>query len=75
VVAALAAHLRAALERVPAAVLVTHHPPFRGLNYPKPDPPDLDALMWEAFSGNTAVEQLLAEYGGRIPFAFCGHTH
>jgi 3',5'-cyclic AMP phosphodiesterase CpdA len=75
VVAALAAHLRSALGQVPAAVLVTHHPPFRGLNYPKPEPLDLDALLWEAFSGNAGVEQLLAEYGNRIPFAFCGHTH
>jgi 3',5'-cyclic AMP phosphodiesterase CpdA len=75
VVAALAAHLRRALEWVPAAVLVTHHPPARGLNYPKPEPMDLDALLWEAFSGNAAVEGLLAEFVGRVPLAFCGHTH
>jgi hypothetical protein len=75
VVGALRAQLAAALRAVPAAVLVTHHPPFRGLNYPKENPLDLDALLWEAFSGSAAVEALLAEYGGRVPFAFCGHTH
>lgn len=74
-VAELAAHLGRALRWVPAAVLVTHHPPFRGLNYPKPEPMDLDALLWEAFSGNAALEGLLAEYNDRIPLAFCGHTH
>lgn len=74
-VASLESHLRQALLRVPSAVLVTHHPPFRGLNYPKPEPLDMDALMWEAFSGNAKLEGLLAEYGDRIPLAFCGHTH
>jgi predicted phosphohydrolase len=74
-VTTLATHLRRALLWVPSAVLVTHHPPFRGLNYPKPEPMDLDALLWEAFSGNAAVEDLLAEHGDRIPAAFCGHTH
>ena len=74
-VAALGEHLRRALEWVPAAVLVTHHPPFRGLNYPKAEPMDLDALLWEAFSGNAALEELLASYADRVPLAFCGHTH
>ena len=68
-------HLQEALGAVPAALLVTHHPPFRKLNYPKPDPPDLDALMWEAFSGNADLEDVLAKYAGRVPLAFCGHTH
>src|SRR5437764_2425772 len=44
VVDVLAAQLRCALSRVPAAVLVTHHPPFRALNYPKPEPLGLDEL-------------------------------
>lgn len=74
-VSALEKHLRDALGRAPAALLVTHHPPFRGLNYPKPEPMDRDALMWEAFSGNAGVERLLREYGDRVPLAFCGHTH
>ena len=73
--AELAGHLREALACVPAALLVTHHPPVRGLSYPKPEPMDLDALLWEAFSGNAAVERLVAEYADRVPLAFCGHTH
>jgi 3',5'-cyclic AMP phosphodiesterase CpdA len=74
-VAALASHLRRAAARVPAVLLVTHHPPFRALNYPKQEPFGLDELLWEAFSGNAGVERLLAEYGGRVPLTFCGHTH
>lgn len=74
-VGALRSQLRRVLAEVPAAVLVAHHPPFRGLNYPKEIPLDLDALLWEAFSGNAELEELLAEYGGRVPLAFCGHTH
>lgn len=74
-VGVLAAHLRCALSRVPAAVLVTHHPPFRGLGYPKPEPWGLNELLWEAFTGNALMEELLAEWGPRVPFAFCGHTH
>ena len=75
VVNALATHLNDALKCVPAALLVAHHPPFRGLNYPKREPLDLDGLLWEAFSGNDAMERLLAEHGERIPIALCGHTH
>jgi hypothetical protein len=60
---------------VPAALLVTHHPSFRCLNYPKAEPLGLDGLLWEAFSGNAALERLLAENGERIPLAICGHTH
>jgi len=49
-------HLGEALGQVPAALVVTHHPPFRRLNYPKPDPPELDGLRWEAVSGNAEWE-------------------
>jgi predicted phosphohydrolase len=69
------AHLERALRWVPSAIVVTHHPPFRGLNYPKQEPIGLDGVLWEAFSGNTAVEKLLEANAARIPFAFCGHTH
>ena len=75
VVATLAEHLERALKWVPAALVVTHHPPFRGLNYPKKEPLELDGLLWEAFSGNVELERLLESLGERIPFAFCGHTH
>jgi len=75
VVGALKSHLTRALSWVPAALLVTHHPPFRELNYPHPEPVQLDGLLWEAFSGNRALEQLIESHCERIPFAFCGHTH
>jgi predicted phosphohydrolase len=74
-VRALRIHLRDALRQVPAVLMVTHHPSFRGLNYPKQEPLGLDDLLWEAFSGNAGVEGLLAEFGRHVPLAFCGHTH
>jgi len=76
VVSTLREQLRAALAFVGQAVLVTHHPPFYGLTFPRPAPPEhLDGLLWDAFSGNRAMEELLREHQSRIAFAFCGHTH
>jgi 3',5'-cyclic AMP phosphodiesterase CpdA len=74
-VASFASHLERALKWVPSAVVVTHHPPLRGLNYPKQEPIGLDGWLWEAFSGNAAMESLLRANAERVPFAFCGHTH
>jgi 3',5'-cyclic AMP phosphodiesterase CpdA len=73
-VGTLARHVREASAAVGNLIAVTHHPPFRGLNYPQPDPPTLDSLLWLAFSGNAGVEDLLAG-ADRVRFAFCGHTH
>jgi 3',5'-cyclic AMP phosphodiesterase CpdA len=56
-------------------IVVTHHPPFRALTFPRSGPPTADGLLWDAFSGNRALEELLARHADRIPFAFCGHTH
>ena len=76
VVATLRDHLRTALAAVPRAIVVTHHPPFYGLTFPRPRPPvHLDGLLWDAFSGNRALEELLRGTQARIAFAFCGHTH
>ncbi len=76
VVATMRDHLRAAFAAVPRAIVVTHHPPFHGLTFPRPAAPvHLDGLLWDAFSGNRAMEELLVEYQDRIAFAFCGHTH
>jgi predicted phosphohydrolase len=76
VVATMRDHLRTALAAVPRAIVVTHHPPFQGLTFPRPTAPiHLDGLLWDAFSGNRALEELLREHESQIAFAFCGHTH
>ena len=76
VVAALAGHLESALARVGRVIVVTHHPAFYGLSFPRPGPPVLlDSFLWDAFSGNTALEGVLARHAGRIALAFSGHTH
>jgi hypothetical protein len=45
------------------------------LNFPRSEPPTEDGLLWDAFAGNRALEELLARYAAQVPFAFCGHTH
>ncbi len=76
VAATLDRNLTAALEQAGRAIVVTHHPPFYGLSFPRPGPPVLlDSFLWDAFAGNVGVEQLLARHAERIAFAFCGHTH
>jgi 3',5'-cyclic AMP phosphodiesterase CpdA len=72
VVAALDRHLSASAGPV---VVVTHHPPFRALTFPRSGPPTPDGLLWDAFSGNRGLEEVLARHADRVPFAFCGHTH
>ncbi len=68
--------LRAALDAVASAIVITHHPPFHELSFPRPDSPlPLDGLLWEAFCGNRAMEEVLRRRADRIPFAFCGHIH
>ncbi len=75
VVETLLGHLDQALAEVDRAIVVTHHPTFRGLNYPAREPLGLDELLWRAYSGNTLLEEALALRAERIEFAFCGHTH
>ena len=36
---------------------------------------DMDQLLWAAFSGNTAIEDVLRRRDDRIAYAFSGHTH
>ena len=57
------------------AIVVTHHPPFYGLNFPDrlADSPGRPALG--CFSGDRGLETLLTEHAGWVPFVFCGHTH
>lgn len=76
VVAALGRHLDEALARVSRAIVITHHPPFRGLGFPRPKGAvSLDSLLWAAFSGNRSLEEELGKHTERIPAVFCGHTH
>ena len=76
VVSTLETHLRQALNQVGQVLVVTHHPPFYGLSFPRPSSPmTMDALLWDAFAGNRALEELLAKHASVIPYAFCGHTH
>ena len=76
VVTAFERQLQSALATTDKAIVIAHHPPFHGLCFPQPEAPlPLDALLWEAFSGNRAMEEVLARHAERISFAFCGHTH
>jgi predicted phosphohydrolase len=69
-------HLQEALARAARVIVVTHHPPFRALAFPREHiGQDLDSLLWEAFSGNRGMEDILARHADRIALAFCGHTH
>lgn len=76
VVAAFGQHLKEALASAARVIAVAHHPPFYGLSFDRPGPPiSLDSMLWDAFGGNRALQELLAAHAERIPFAFCGHTH
>ena len=74
-VAAFERHLLTSEAAAKYVIAVTHHPPFRGLTFPRVGPVTPDGLLWDAFSGNQALESLLARHGDRVSLAFCGHTH
>jgi predicted phosphohydrolase len=75
-VTTLEGHLEEALQQVGRVIVVTHHPAFRGLNFPDPGgPPHVDRMLWRAFSGNVAMEELLTRHADRIALVFSGHTH
>jgi predicted phosphohydrolase len=75
VVAKLDRHLNEVLAQTGRVIVVTHHPPFYNLGFPRMGPISVDTLLWDAFSGNHGLEEVLSRYADRIPFAFCGHTH
>ena len=76
VVDTLGQHLREALTQAERVIVVTHHPPLRCISFPEKHLPlTIDDLLWEAFGGNRAMEELLMRHAERIAFAFCGHTH
>lgn len=75
-VATLERQLQEALAQVESAIVVTHHPAFFGLNFPREHtPPTIDGLLWDAFSGNRALEEVLRRHQDHIRFVFSGHTH
>jgi hypothetical protein len=76
VVAAMEQQLTQALAQADHALIMTHHPAFHGIGFPRTRPAEgLDELLWEALSGNQAMEDLLAKHAERIPMIFSGHTH
>jgi 3',5'-cyclic AMP phosphodiesterase CpdA len=75
VVAAFRRHLEEALARAGRAVVLTHHPPCYGLSFPGERSRSTDRLLWDAFTGNRAMEEILAEQAEHLPLIFCGHTH
>lgn len=72
-------HLEQALSSCERAIVLTHHPAFLGLSFPRPEPmPEVvpfDWLLWDALAGNAGLEVILAQHADRIPLAFSGHTH
>lgn len=76
VVAALETQLEAALQKVDRAIVMTHHPAFHGLGFPRSAPAQgVDELLWEALAGNRTLETLLQKHASRIPWIFSGHIH
>jgi 3',5'-cyclic AMP phosphodiesterase CpdA len=76
VVATLEQHLMAAFAQVEHVLVMTHHPAFHGIGFPHARPAQgLDELLWEALSGNRAMEALLEKHANRIPLILSGHTH
>jgi predicted phosphohydrolase len=75
VVETLERHLIEALHQVSKAIVITHHPAFEGIKYPEVLPPNLDQMMWRAFSGNRSLERVLEKHAERIALIFSGHTH
>lgn len=76
VVATFERHLQEALTQVERAVVMTHHPAFYGLGFPRLGPPSVpDGLLWDAFAGNKSLEEILNRNAERITHIFSGHTH
>jgi 3',5'-cyclic AMP phosphodiesterase CpdA len=76
VVARLEQQLGEATQSERPILVLTHHPAFYGLSFPRVGPPSVpDGLLWDAFSGNAALEALLVRHAERIRFVLSGHTH
>ncbi len=75
-IATLEQHLTKAFAQVERVLVMTHHPAFHAIGFPRPRPAEgLDELLWEALSGNRAMEALLARHAEHIPLILSGHTH
>lgn len=69
-------HLLQAKEKVGHLIVITHHPPYYGLGFPRLCPPiRLDSLLWDAFCGNRRMEDFLTAQQDYVDFVFCGHVH
>jgi hypothetical protein len=68
-------HLDAALQSAAHAVVVTHHPAYYDLSFPRFGAPGPESLLWDAFAGNAALESVLSRHAERVPFVFSGHIH
>ena len=76
VVATAEHQLTEALGQVDRAIVMTHHPAFHGIGFPRATPAQgLDELLWVALAGNRGMETLLEIHAERIPLIFSGHTH
>jgi predicted phosphohydrolase len=75
-VQAFARHMDQVVAKGKKALVVTHHPAFHGLGFPRPTAAATwDSLLWDALSGNRAMEEVLQRNAEHIPWVFSGHTH
>lgn len=76
-----ASHLAKAIAVAGNIVVITHHPALPELGFPAtaresdPEAPSMDHLLWEAFSGNSLVEQIVRDNAEKISLVVSGHTH
>lgn len=76
VVANLEQHLTQAFTQVERVLVMTHHPAFHGLSFPRGTPAQgLDELLWEALSGNRGLEDVLEKNAECLALIVSGHTH
>lgn len=76
VVAVFERHLRAAVAAGYRVLVLTHHPAFYDLGFPRLGPPSVpDGLLWDAFAGNAGLEAVLRRHAEQVAWVFSGHTH
>lgn len=76
-----ARHLEKAIGAAGNILVITHHPALPELGFPAAgresatEAPSMDHLLWEAFSGNSQVEQIVRDNADKIALVVSGHTH